>query len=154
MISLEMTAANCSGEPPTTSAPCLNNLSEMSASLSMRFVASLSFAITGFGRPVGPISPDQLLASYPAVPDSATVGSSGMNAERRFAVTPNATSFPDLMCGMTGESWGKEIWNSPPSMATSAGPEPLYGTCSILILLREAKSAPLRGLGVPTPPDP
>src|SRR6185295_5224351 len=99
---------------------------------------SLSFAMTDFGRPVGPIRPDQLLASYPAVPDSATVGSSGMSAERRLVVTPNAASFPDLMCGMPVESCGKEIWNSPPNMAANAGPEPLYGMCSILILLREA----------------
>ncbi|HYC43877.1 MAG TPA: hypothetical protein VED01_00190 [Burkholderiales bacterium] len=54
---------------------------------------SLSFAITLFGIPAGPINPVQLLASNPGVPASATVGSSGIKGDRRLVVTPSAVSF-------------------------------------------------------------
>ena len=65
---------NCSGVPPSTSAPWPSSFFLTSASCKALLKATLSLVTTSFGMEAGPAMPNQVTASKPLKPDSATVG--------------------------------------------------------------------------------
>ena len=56
--------------------------------------SAFSFSMIGFGVAAGAMSPSQIRPSYPATPDSATVGTSGVTVERFLPVVAIALSLP------------------------------------------------------------
>ncbi|CFP59158.1 Uncharacterised protein [Bordetella pertussis] len=82
------------------------------------------------------------------------MGTSGSSAERSLEVTARACSLPALMKGIALEAvtTARPIWL--PSTSLSAGPQPLYGTCTICVLALTLSSSPARCCGVPLPHEP
>ena len=68
--------------------------------------------------------------SYPGTPDSATVGTSGSAAARLRPVCASTRSLPPLICGTAPGAFSNIIDTRPAMTSGSAGPLPLYGTCS------------------------
>jgi len=97
--SVRTTAANVSGESPTTSPPCAANHSRASGDRNARTSSALSLATMSLGVAAGAATPIHALYSYPARPDSANVGTSGAAATRCLPVTARARSFPAFTCG-------------------------------------------------------
>ena len=60
---------------------------------------------------------------------------------------------PLLMCGSTGGIVSKFIETWPASRSTTAGPLPLYGTCTIFVPVSSVNSSPARCCVLPTPED-
>ena len=82
----------------------------------------------GCGVPRGASTPNQLVASKPGTPDSATVGKSGMARERVLLVMASALTRPLLICGIPLTTLTRVTGTSPATTAPKAA-EPLYGTC-------------------------
>ncbi|MNV01778.1 hypothetical protein D3C71_919960 [compost metagenome] len=65
----------------------------------------------------------------PGTPDSATVGTSGIEARRLAEVTAMARSLPLWMCGPATTVVSNIMSTCPPITSWIAGPLPLYGMC-------------------------
>ena len=61
------------------------------------------------------------------------VGTSGSTELRRARLTPMARSRPTLMWSMADGIVAKRSEGSPPTSDITAGPPPLYGTCTIFV---------------------
>src|SRR5438128_378921 len=129
--SVLMCEANSSGVPPITSAPSAARRSPTSGWRIALLISAFSLVTIAAGVPAGARIPYHEPASYPGSPDSASVGTSGSNAERFFPVTASARSLPALMCGRIATMVPNMSWTSPLSRSTIAGDTPLYGTCTI-----------------------
>src|SRR5262245_3822867 len=97
--SRRMVSANSSGVPPAGSSPISPNLALNRGEAIDLLIAPLSLSTTGLGRPAGPITPLQVLASYPGIPASAIVGRSGNPGERLGPLTASAFTFPERANG-------------------------------------------------------
>src|SRR5258706_64186 len=87
-LSARITAANSSGEPPTTSAPCTASLSPISAALTIFVTSAASRATIPRDVPAGASRPYHGLSSYPGTPASSTVDTPGSSCKLRvLAVT-------------------------------------------------------------------
>src|SRR3546814_7107165 len=73
----------------------------------------------------------QPFTTRPGTPDSGMVGTSVSRGERASLVTARALSLPAFTCGRDVEMLSNINDTSPASKATTAGPLPLYGTCSM-----------------------
>ncbi|MNC84601.1 hypothetical protein D3C83_01590 [compost metagenome] len=78
-------------------------------------------------------------------------GTCGRSRRRAAAVTPSARSLSARMCGMPVETGAKNTEVSPEVAAVSAGPPPLYDTCSIFTLTRPLKYSAARCVPLPVP---
>ena len=72
----------------------------------------------------GATRPYQPFSAKPGTPDSATVGTSGKNAERFSVVTAIALSFPLRTCGDTDGALPSAMCTCPPSRSMIPGPMP------------------------------
>src|SRR5882672_9735498 len=124
-LSAWITAANSSGEPPTTSAPCTASLSPISAALTIFVTSAASRATIPRDVPAGASRPYHGLSSYPGTPASSTVDTPGSSGERRLPVTARTRSLPDLTCGSTVGMPRKAICTCPPIRSAIAGAVPL-----------------------------
>src|SRR5258708_5340000 len=100
------------------------------ASLTAAFAASRSFATTASGVPAGTKSPVHCenCASYPSSRKVGTSGSAGCRLSPQDAST---RILPPLRCPMIVEGPVESASTWPPRSATTAGPAPGKGTCSI-----------------------
>src|SRR5213594_4618670 len=80
------------------------------------------------GVPAGTTTPVSASDSWPEIPDSSMVGTSGIVAERFLANTASARRFPDLICDDTGGNARNPIGVWPATTDCTAGPAPLKGT--------------------------
>ena len=62
-------------------------------------ISALSFVMMALGTPTGATMPVHVVASYPATPASATVGSSGSADERAAPLTASPRTRPDFAYG-------------------------------------------------------
>src|ERR1700682_5933809 len=82
------------------------------------------------------------------------VGRSGRTSERRAVVTASALTFPALTCGPAVGADANISCTSPDSIAVIAGAPPLYGTCTIFVLVMLQNNSAARCPAFPLPVDP
>src|SRR5258708_34930754 len=83
-------------------------------------ISALSLAMISGGVPRGTPRPHQELASYPGTV-SPTVGASGTNSLRDFAVTASRRSEPERMWASDPVRVANITWTWPAIMSVSAG---------------------------------
>ena len=110
-------------------------------------------SMTVDGVPFGAMSPIHTYASYPATPDSATVGTSGSCGDRVDPVTASGRSLPALMCPTMPAVPGIEAITCPARRSVVACPLPLYGTCDSCMPVIDASIAMNRCWPLPLPDD-
>ncbi len=98
--------------------------------------------------------PYQIGTSKCSRPASAAVGVFGITTERCADNTAIARARPAWIWLAAAGTAMISISTSPPIMPTKAWPDPLYGTCTILIPARLCKSSGARCVVVPMPPEP
>src|SRR5947208_12805570 len=81
------------------------------------------------------------------------VGTSGNDGERAFPVTASARSLPSRICGTTGGMELNTTGTWPATAAATAGPAPLYGTCTTSSPTERPNCAPTRCVTDPVPPE-
>lgn len=86
--------------------------------------APLSRSSTACGVPAGANTPNQVVASKPASPVSAMVGTSGNCGLRMAPVTPSALRSPRWICGMADGRLSNINCTRPASRSIMAGPLP------------------------------
>ena len=94
--------------------------------------SAFNFLMMAGGVPAGANTPYQDSTSNPGKV-SATVGRSGNRLKRLALVTASARRRPLRTCGNTGGMLEKRICTCPASNSVVAGPDPLYGMCTIFI---------------------
>src|SRR5712671_569255 len=112
-ISLFMYAANSAELEPTAIRPFAAYCSRTSAELRTPRRSVSSFFRIATGVPWGASTPDPPPTSYPARPDSSSVGTSGASASRVLVVTASARSLPAFMNGRTSGALLNESSNCP-----------------------------------------
>src|SRR3954452_16038352 len=122
-----MKRPNCSGDVGAGSAPSVLIFSATDGSFSAFVKASFSLLMTSAGVPEGATSPNQPTDSKPAMPLSASVGTSGQDGRQRADETPTALSLPSrincLDAGISSTAKG----TCPARTSTAAGAVPRYG---------------------------
>src|SRR5687768_9161117 len=88
--------ANCSGDPPTDSAPRLKNACFTSELLSTRATSWFNLLMIAGGVLAGAHIPVIPSTSKPGRPDAAIVGRPGTSTEGSALVTANALNLPDF----------------------------------------------------------
>ncbi len=83
-----------------------------------------------------------------------TVGVSGNIGMRLLVVTASSRSLPAVTWGNAVETFETASYTCPPIRFVSAGPRPLYGTCSMSTLAIIKNSTEARCDVLPTPPVP
>ncbi|KAG1433667.1 hypothetical protein G6F56_014549 [Rhizopus delemar] len=81
--------------------------------------------MTGAGVPAGATRPNHDSTSKPGSPDSASVGTSGVDGRRWGEVTPMARSLPACTWGNDEGRLSNMESTWPPSRSATAGPLPL-----------------------------
>ena len=96
------------------------------------------------GVPAGATMPYHSRASPKSLkPASVMVGTSGRLSSRFKPDTDSARSLPPRMCGLTEVGTVNMMPTWPPKRSITAGPAPLYGTCTILVLVIRRNSSPI-----------
>ena len=103
--------------------------------------------------PAGVYSIVHVNTSNPGHPSSAIVGTSGSDGSRVAVVTASARSLPAFTCGEALTTLSIMIGTWPAITSISAGPLPLYGTCSMSMPAARLKSSMPRWDGEPLPID-
>ena len=75
----------------------------------MRAISVCSRSTISFGVPAGTSTPCMVSASWPLIPSSSSVGTSGSAGERFLAVIASARSLPSLTSGVAGGIAWKHI---------------------------------------------
>ena len=76
---------------------------------------------------------------------------SGAEAVRFRVVTASARSLPERACESAADAVRKRNGTCPASTSATAGPPPLYGTCTMLIPVLSFSSSAAMWPGVPLP---
>src|SRR4051812_10187924 len=124
--------------------PWLTSRSRTSGRASTLMISACRREMTGRGVFAGATTPYQLPASYPGRPDSATVGRSGMKAERALLVTAIARRRPPFTKGTTDNAVLNATARRPALKSVSPGPLPLSGTCVSVTPAFDANNSPPR----------
>ncbi len=123
-----MWRANSAGVLPLGMAPCDSSFSLIAGVFSALAVSCWMRLTMSGGVPAGASRPNHEVASKPLRPPaSSMVGTSGIAAERCRLVTASALSLPALICGIDEGRLSNITSMVPPTMSSSAGPEPRYG---------------------------
>ncbi|KAG0739030.1 hypothetical protein G6F24_017455 [Rhizopus arrhizus] len=93
-----MTCLNCAGVWPEGVAPWAGNCARTGSCCNAAATSRWILSTMAGGVPAGASSPNQLDASYPFTPASASVGTSGTLAARLLPPTARGTTFPALAC--------------------------------------------------------
>src|SRR4029450_2840774 len=101
-MSSRMRWVTVSGAPASAVIPCAMSASVPSAELRMSFTAWLSRATIVVGVGAGATTATHKAASYPAMPASATVGTSGSTATRVLPLVASARNCPAWILGSDG----------------------------------------------------
>src|SRR6185369_17221037 len=95
--SAEIRLPNCSGFPPAGTPPSADMRAFTSDASKIRLHSAFSRLTNSGDVRTGTRTPTQEVTSYPGSPDSAIVGSSGVNGDRCALVTGSALTRPALM---------------------------------------------------------
>src|SRR5215211_2545290 len=109
-ISSAIMAANSFGRLPIGSKPSLARRSTNFGSLTARATSLAMRSIIHRGVPAGAIKPFQVRMRKRGKPDSMNVGTWGIAARRRSAVTPSRRRAPLFTCGITTERLEKYVF--------------------------------------------
>ena len=119
--------------------------------------APLTASTISRGAPAGITTPCHEPPSKPlrpdSTPDSAMVGTSGRVGRRSRVDTASTRNRPDWTYGSAATAVLNATSMSPETWSISAGPVPLYGTCTMLTPPRRLNISISRCELVPLPPE-
>src|ERR1700754_169980 len=121
-MSLRRYLSNSSGVIDIGTAPWVVHSFTISGRFTAAFTAAFSLSMIGFGVPAGAINPSQMVASYPPMPASITVGTSGNTLERVLPVVASARTWPSVTLGAIAVTASIIIWTCPPITPLRASP--------------------------------
>ena len=154
VTSSRIICANSSGVLEAGSTPCWENFSRTSGVFMIFTISRLSRATTSLGVAAGATTPYQISTSAPSTPASRMVCTSGRLGMRCLPVVASRRTLPALASGTTGGTPVNTMLNCPPMRSVMASALPLYGTCTMSVLVISLKSSPVRCGLLPTPGEP
>src|SRR5438067_4116039 len=142
-MSARWKAASSSGLLPIGVVPRPLRRSRKSVCVTALWISLASLSVTSCGMPAGPKIAYHDVTSNPWYPASATVGRS-MPGTRSRVASASALSLPFFPCCLAAvySTGVKSMF--PAIRSASAGPEPLYGTCTAWMPVSDLKSSAAR----------